>query len=100
MAVNLRTTRPRGAERLRMTVEEYLAFEDMSQEKHEYVDGWVYPLFPELDGMAGGTNNHAALTSNGPCGPWTSKASSRVAMGMGTSKDRPAPASHASRRCS
>jgi Uma2 family endonuclease len=60
MAVN-----PRAAtERLRMTVDEYLAFEAMSQEKHEYVDGWVYPLFPELRGMAGGTNNHAALASN------------------------------------
>ncbi len=47
-----------------MTVEKYLAFEEMSQEKHEYVDGWVYPLFPEIDGMAGGTNNHAALASN------------------------------------
>ncbi|MDQ2829105.1 MAG: Uma2 family endonuclease [Chloroflexota bacterium] len=64
MAVNLRAARRRGTERLRMTVEEYLAFEEMSQEKHEYVDGWVYPLFPEIDGMAGGTNNHAALTSN------------------------------------
>lgn len=47
-----------------MTVEEYLAFEAMSQEKHEYVDGWVYPLFPEVNGMAGGTNNHAALAGN------------------------------------
>ncbi|MCA1599820.1 MAG: Uma2 family endonuclease [Chloroflexi bacterium] len=64
MAVNPRAARRRGTERLRMTVEEYLAFEEMSQEKHEYVDGWVYPLFPEINGMAGGTNNHAALTSN------------------------------------
>ena len=64
MVAKQRTTRRRGTERLRMTVEEYLAFEEMSQEKHEYVDGWVYPLFPELNGMAGGTNNHAALTSN------------------------------------
>src|SRR5262249_14653016 len=45
-------------------VEEYLAFEAMSQEKHEYVDGWVYPLYPEINGMAGGTNNHAALAGN------------------------------------
>jgi Uma2 family endonuclease len=64
MAANQRTPRRRGMERLRMTVEEYLAFEEMSQEKHEYVDGWVYPLFTEINGMAGGTNNHAALTSN------------------------------------
>jgi Uma2 family endonuclease len=47
-----------------MTVAEYLAFESMSQEKHEYVDGWVYPLYPEVNGMAGGTNNHAALSTN------------------------------------
>ena len=49
-----------------MTVDEYLAFEEISKEKHEYVRGWVYPVFPSgsLDGMAGGTNNHAALTQN------------------------------------
>lgn len=47
-----------------MTVEEYLAFEAMSQQKHEYVGGWVYPLYPEVNGMAGGTNNHAALAGN------------------------------------
>ena len=64
MAANQRTPRRHGTERLRMTVEEYLAFEEMSQEKHEYVDGWVYPLFTEINGMAGGTNNHAVLTSN------------------------------------
>ncbi len=64
MAVNPGAPRRRASERLRMTVDEYLAFEAMSQEKHEYVDGWVYPLYPEIDGMAGGTNNHAALTSN------------------------------------
>lgn len=54
----------RGRERLRMTLDEYLSFEAMSQEKHEYVAGWVYPLYPEIDGMAGGTNNHAVLASN------------------------------------
>ena len=64
MAANARAARSRATERLRMTVEEYLAFEAMSQEKHEYVDGWVYPLFPEVNGMVGGTNNHAALTGN------------------------------------
>lgn len=64
MAVNPRAARGRATERLRMTVEEYLAFEAMSQEKHEYVDSWVYPLYPDVNGMASGTNNHAALTSN------------------------------------
>lgn len=47
-----------------MTVEEYLSFEAMSQEKHEYAGGWVYALYPEVRGMAGGTNNHAALAGN------------------------------------
>ena len=47
-----------------MTIDEYLAFEAISQEKHEYVNGWVYPLYPEVQGMAGGTNNHAALAGN------------------------------------
>jgi Uma2 family endonuclease len=47
-----------------MTADEYLAFESISREKHEYVDGWVYPLYPEVNGMAGGTNNHAVLASN------------------------------------
>lgn len=64
MAVSPRERWRRAAERLRMTVDEYLSFEAMSQEKHEYVDGWVYPLYPEITGMAGGTNNHAALASN------------------------------------
>ncbi len=64
MVVNLKRLRRRGVERLRMTVEEYLAFETMSGEKHEYVDGWVYPVYPEIDGMAGATNNHAVLTQN------------------------------------
>jgi Uma2 family endonuclease len=47
-----------------MTADEYLAFESISREKHEYVNGWVYPLYPEVNGMAGGTNNHAVLASN------------------------------------
>lgn len=65
MAVNPRMPRRRATERLRMTVQEYLAFEEISREKHEYVDGWVYPVFPvTLDGIAGGTNNHAVLTQN------------------------------------
>ena len=65
MAEHARIPRRGVTERLRMTVQEYLAFEEISQEKHEYVQGWVYPVFPStLDGMAGGTNNHAALTQN------------------------------------
>lgn len=64
MAVHERMPRRHSTERLRMTVEEYLSFEEISHEKHEYADGWVYPVFPEIDGMVGGTNNHAALASN------------------------------------
>jgi len=52
MAVNPGATRGRGAERPSMTVQEYLAFEAMGQEKHEYVGGWVYVLYPEGDGIA------------------------------------------------
>lgn len=66
MAEHARIPRRGVTERLRMTVQEYLAFEEISQEKHEYVQGWVYPVFPTamLDDTAGGTNNHAALTQN------------------------------------
>jgi len=39
-----------------MTVEEYLALEEMSQEKHEYVHGYVYA-------MAGGTSAHDAIAN-------------------------------------
>ncbi len=41
-----------------MTVEEYLALEETSQEKHEYVHGYVYA-------MSGGTLDHDAI---GMCG--------------------------------
>lgn len=64
MALPAQSRPGRGRERLRMTLAEYLAFEEISEEKHEYVDGWVSPVFPEIDGLAGGTNNHAALASN------------------------------------
>lgn len=66
MAANPRLPSRQATERLHMTVEEYLAFEAISHEKHEYVRGWVYPVFPfsALDGMAGGTNNHTVLTQN------------------------------------
>ncbi len=40
-----------------MTEAEYLAFEESSQEKHEYVGGYVYA-------MTGGTARHAFITSN------------------------------------
>ena len=40
-----------------MTEAEYLAFEESSQEKHEYVGGYVYA-------MSGGTAKHSAITMN------------------------------------
>jgi len=81
----------------RFTVEEYLDFEEASEEKHEYRDGYVYhwqdPLGPPLNdltvppkgvlSMAGGTVEHAGIAVNvasemrqrlkgGPCRPYTS----------------------------
>ncbi len=40
-----------------MPVEEYLALEETSQEKHEYVHGYVYAMF-------GGTSAHDAIANN------------------------------------
>lgn len=46
-----------AAPRVKMSPEEYLAFERASDEKHEYVDG-------EIFAMAGGTYEHSLLCSN------------------------------------
>ncbi len=46
-----------AASRVKMTPEEYLAFERASDEKHEYVDG-------EIFAMSGGTYEHSLLGSN------------------------------------
>lgn len=45
------------AARLRMTVEEYLAFERASEEKHEFVDG-------EIFAMSGGTYEHSTIAQS------------------------------------
>jgi Uma2 family endonuclease len=45
------------AERLRMTAEEYLAFERASDEKHEFADG-------EIFAMSGGKGPHANVSAN------------------------------------
>ncbi|MEL7168040.1 MAG: Uma2 family endonuclease [Bacteroidota bacterium] len=42
---------------LRMTPEEYFAWEETQVEKHEYVHGEVFP-------MSGGTRNHALIPAN------------------------------------
>ncbi|MEM9996260.1 MAG: Uma2 family endonuclease [Bacteroidota bacterium] len=42
---------------LRMTPEEYFAWEETQVEKHEYVHGEVFP-------MSGGTSNHATIALN------------------------------------
>lgn len=44
-------------QRMRMTVEEYLAYDRASEVKHEYIDGFVVAL-------AGGTTAHNRLTLN------------------------------------
>lgn len=60
---------------VRMTEEEYLAFEEQAEGKHEFYDGVVRPLTrliecdpavlpTELRGMAGGTYEHSLVISN------------------------------------
>lgn len=44
-------------EPLRMTEEEYLAFENASETKHELIDGYIYD-------MAGGSENHSLISAN------------------------------------
>jgi Uma2 family endonuclease len=46
-----------AARKLKMTPEEYLAFERASEEKHEYVDG-------EIFAMSGGTREHSLVCHN------------------------------------
>src|SRR5690606_9678042 len=55
------------AARLHMTEEEYLAWEERQEEKHEWYNGEVFPMNREPDGphgMAGGTESHARIISN------------------------------------
>ena len=65
-----------------MTVEEYLAFEEASDVRHEYVDGYIYA-------MTGGSLRHNYITGNiaerlrraargGPCRVFTSDVKVRV----------------------
>ena len=44
-------------EPLRMTDEEYLAFENASETRHELIDGYIYD-------MAGGSENHSLICAN------------------------------------
>lgn len=48
--------RPLSAHSVRYSYAEYVAFENSSNTKHEFLDGQIY-------GMAGGTPEHAALAS-------------------------------------
>ncbi len=55
------------AQRLRMTPEEYFAWEETQQVRHEYYHGEVFPmgdLKSTPEAMAGGTYGHARLTGN------------------------------------
>ncbi|MEG4286824.1 Uma2 family endonuclease [Microcoleus sp. A006_D1] len=42
-----------------LTPEEYFAWEEKQLEKHEYIDGQVYPM--GICGMSGGSKNHSLL---------------------------------------
>jgi Uma2 family endonuclease len=46
----------------RLTPEEYLELERASETKHEYYNGYMYPLFGHA--MAGGSPNHAIISGN------------------------------------
>lgn len=48
------------------TVEEYLAFERASEEKHEYIDGKIIPLREdyEVEAMAGASRRHNLIGTN------------------------------------
>jgi len=48
------------------TVEEYLAFERASEEKHEYIDGRIIPLHEdyEVEAMAGASRRHNLINGN------------------------------------
>jgi Uma2 family endonuclease len=48
---------------VRMTEAEYLEFEEASEEKHEFYDGFVRPL-SRIIGMAGGSEPHSLSASN------------------------------------
>src|SRR5262245_30524586 len=80
------------AARQRFSFEEYLAFEEVSNVKHEFLDGQVWA-------MAGGTPDHAAICANittalsnqlrdKPCRVYSSDLRVRVrATGLGTYPD-------------
>ena len=66
----------------RMSVEEYLELEQQNEQRHEYIDGYMYAL-------AGGTLNHSVISANvgriignalldGPCRVYSSDARVRL----------------------
>jgi Uma2 family endonuclease len=46
-----------------LTPDEYLAMEEKSEVKHEYIDGYVYELH-QTQSMAGATDAHVTITGN------------------------------------
>jgi Uma2 family endonuclease len=48
----------------KFTVEEYLAFERASDERHEYLDGEIIPMDRDLEAMAGETLPHGIISFN------------------------------------
>jgi len=80
-----------GAERRRMSVEEWRELERTSEVKHEYIDGQIYA-------MAGGSRAHSAITVNaiamlhtalgaGPCQVYNSDLATRVSASRYTYAD-------------
>ncbi len=53
------TAQPVEEEPILMTEAEYLAFEEQADDKHEFVDGYAYPLH----GLAGATIRHNRLST-------------------------------------
>jgi Uma2 family endonuclease len=47
-----------------VTPEQYLAAEELSEEKHEYFDGLVYPIHSPIHAMSGGSYAHDTLAGN------------------------------------
>jgi len=47
-----------------ITPEEYLAAERTSTERHEYVNGRVYPMYKQVEGLAGASRAHVLISAN------------------------------------
>lgn len=46
------------------SAEDYLAWEELQEAKHEYINGEVYPLYPETQALAGARDAHVTVALN------------------------------------